>query len=361
MTHGLPPSGPGGPQIPGGWQPPEERGAGASGAGGAGGAGGAAPPPPTEPPTGRPAWTPPGPPEPQMRGPLAPRPEGWEPPPRRTMAERDEAVKSRLGKIGGPVAFIGLLIWKVGRYVLLALGKIALLFKIPLLGTVISGGVSIAAYAWIWGWSFAIAIMVTLLVHELGHVIQIKREGMPVHAMNFVPFLGAYVQSDAARTPAQGARISIAGPLTGALLASAIFLAAGDSALLHAIAYTGFYLNLLNLIPIGFLDGGGATRPLNAGWWVIVTVALVAIGLGSGSAFALILAIAGGVQIYTRRRSGFTLDDPADGIAYRDRVNAAVLYIGVAAVCAFGMAATYADRTDVIVQAPHTAPAVALR
>lgn len=323
MTHGLPPSGPGGPQIPGDWEPRD--------------------------PAGRAAR--PEPPEPQMRGPLAPRPEGWEPPPRRTMADRDDSVRSWVNKVGGPVGLVVLLLWKFGRYALLALGKVALLFKIPLLGTVISGAVSIAAYAWLWGWTFAAAVMVTLLIHELGHVVQIRREGMPVKALNFVPFLGAYVMSDGARTPDQQARISIAGPLAGALLSSGVYLVAGDDELLRAIAFTGFYLNLLNLIPIGFLDGGGVATVFTAGWWVIIAPLLGAIALASGSTLAAIIAIVGAVLIYTQRHRGFALD-PQDGVPFEQRINAAVLYLGVSAVCAFGMAATFADRSDEIVRAP---------
>ncbi|MFT4034339.1 MAG: site-2 protease family protein [Patulibacter sp.] len=296
--------------------------------------------------------------EPQLRGPLAPRPPGWEPPPRRTLEQRDDAIRARLGKIGGPLAFAGLVLWKVGRWVLLLLGKVALLFKIPLLGTVISGAVSIAAYAWIWGWTFAAAIMVTLLVHELGHVIQIRREGMPVKALNFVPFLGAYVLSDAARTADQQSRISIAGPLTGALLASAVYLAAGDDQLLRAIAFTGFYLNLLNLLPIGFLDGGGVASVFTGGWWALITVGMIGIGVTSGSMLAVIIGIVAAVRWWSHRDEGLALDR-TDGVAYEARVNAAVLFLCVSAVCAFGMAAAFADRTDEIVRAPQAPPAAA--
>ena len=291
-----------------------------------------------------------------MRGPLAPRPEGWEPPPRKTLEEHDEAVKSRLGKIGGPIGFVGLLIWKVGRVLLVILGKVALLFKIPVLGAVISGAVSIAAYAWIWGWTFAAAIMITLLVHELGHAVQIKREGMPVHALNFVPFLGAYVQSSAARTAEQQARISIAGPLAGTLFASVVYLAAGDDAMVRAVAYTGFYLNLLNLMPIGFLDGGGVAQVFTEGWLLLVGAAVAVIGLVSGSMLAVVVGVvAVGLVAWSRRRV-FSLG-PAGPIALEQRINAAVLFVGVCAVCAFGSAAAFRDRTDEIVRAPN-APAV---
>jgi Zn-dependent protease len=336
MTHGLPPTGPGGPQIPGDWEPGNVPGT----------------PLPTSTPSPRVEHDGD---EPPMRGPLAPRPEGWEPPPRPTIKERDEAVQGWTKRVGGPVGVGVLLLWKFGRIALIALGKVALLFKIPLLGTVISGGVSIAAYAWIWGWTFAAAIMVTLLIHELGHVVQIKREGMPVKALNFVPFLGAYVLSDVARTPDQQARISIAGPVAGALLASAIFLVAGDDELLRAIAYTGFYVNLFNLVPIGIFDGGGVAKVFTAGWWAVIAPVLAVIAVGSGSTLAAMVAIVCAVLIYVHRARGFALN-PDDGVPFEQRVNAAVLFVGVCAVCAFGMAATFSDRSDTIVRAPQAAP-----
>ena len=51
--------------------------------------------------------------------------------------------------------------------------------------------VSIAAYALIWGWSFAVGFVVLLFVHEIGHVIQLRREGIKASAPMFIPFLGA--------------------------------------------------------------------------------------------------------------------------------------------------------------------------
>jgi membrane-associated protease RseP (regulator of RpoE activity) len=75
----------------------------------------------------------------------------------------------------------------------------------------------------------------------------------------FIPFLGAYVAlKNAPFDPWRNARVTLAGPVLGGLGALAV-LGAGvalDSRLLQAIAYTGFFLNLINLIPVGILDGG---------------------------------------------------------------------------------------------------------
>lgn len=269
-------------------------------------------------------------------------------------AARKAERRERLRNIGGPVGFALLLVWKVGRIALVALGKVALLFKIPLLGTVLSGLISIGAYAVFFGWSFAIGLVGSLLVHELGHVVQIKREGMPIKALNFVPFLGAYVLSDAARTPDQQARISVAGPIAGTLLAVVVLLVADGDPLLEAIAYTGFFLNLFNLLPIPMLDGGGVGEAFTAGWWLLIAAALGAVALGSGVGFAAIAAIAALLMTWLRRDGGFDLDP--GGIAVSERIKAAVLYVAVIGLCAFGMQASFRDRTDDLVDQYGAAP-----
>ena len=63
--------------------------------------------------------------------------------------------------------------------------------KLKLLTTSGSMLVSIAAYSLIWGWRFAAGFVLLLLVHELGHVFQLRREGIPASAPMFIPFLGA--------------------------------------------------------------------------------------------------------------------------------------------------------------------------
>src|SRR5207249_1692116 len=76
-----------------------------------------------------------------------------------------------------------------------AKGKALLLLlpKLKLLTTSGSMLVSIGAYSLIWGWKFAAGFVVLLLVHEMGHVIQARREGLQASAPIFVPFLGAAI------------------------------------------------------------------------------------------------------------------------------------------------------------------------
>jgi Zn-dependent protease len=124
--------------------------------------------------------------------------------------------------------------------------------------------ISVAAYTlWFHSWTFALGFVLMILVHELGHVFEAKRQGLQVSWPTFIPFFGAYVTyKSAGLTPWRNALIALAGPFVGGLGAAACW-AVGQSQgsqLFQALAFSGFALNLFNLIPIGFLDGGAIAR-----------------------------------------------------------------------------------------------------
>ena len=123
--------------------------------------------------------------------------------------------------------------------------------------------VAVGGYALIWGWHFAIGFVLLILVHELGHYIEARRQGLSPQLPVFIPFLGAYVALRGQPfDPWGNALVSVAGPVAGGIgaLACLVYGNAVDSDLLHALAYAGFFLNLVNLIPIGILDGGHILR-----------------------------------------------------------------------------------------------------
>jgi Zn-dependent protease len=117
--------------------------------------------------------------------------------------------------------------------------------------------IAVAAYALIWGWKFAIGVVVLIFVHELGHYLEAQREGLHPKLPVFLPFVGAYVRYTRGN-PWQTARVAIAGPILGCAGAFVCYLIGQhqDSQFFEALAYFGFFLNLFNLIPIGFFDGG---------------------------------------------------------------------------------------------------------
>ncbi len=123
--------------------------------------------------------------------------------------------------------------------------------------------VSVGGYALIWGWRFAVGFVLLILVHELGHYVEARRQGLSPQLPVFIPFLGAYVALRGQPfDPWRNALVSVAGPVAGGIgaLACLVYGNAVGSDLLLALAYAGFFLNLVNLIPIGILDGGQILR-----------------------------------------------------------------------------------------------------
>src|SRR5215217_6450943 len=203
--------------------------------------------------------------QPQWLPPVAPEP-APAPPPQRSGWKRFTT----------PI-FLGLLaVLKWGKALLL------LLPKAKLLTTSASMLVSVAAYALIWGWTFAVGFVALLFVHEMGHYIQLRREGVKPSGMLFIPFLGAVVGARSLGGSALAeARVGLAGPVlgtVGCLAAGAIYLATGEE-FWRALAFTGFFLNLFNLLPVLPLDGGRAMAAMTPWMWFLGFGAIVVLVL----------------------------------------------------------------------------------
>jgi Zn-dependent protease len=133
--------------------------------------------------------------------------------------------------------------------------------------------VSFAAYSlWFGSWEFGFGFVLLILVHELGHVAEAKRQGLPVTLPTFIPFFGAFVSvRQAGIAPWRSALVSLAGPFVGGLGAAAVWAvgSARDTVWLVVLANIGFLLNAFNLLPIGFLDGGSVFQAISQsrhGW-----------------------------------------------------------------------------------------------
>src|ERR671935_917990 len=109
--------------------------------------------------------------------------------------------------------------------------------------------IAVAGYALIWGWRFAVGFVLLILVHELGHFFEAKRQGLHATLPTFIPFVGAFVLiKNSPLNPWRNALVALAGPAAGGVI-SAVFWGLGDSMdsnLLHALAYAGFLINLIN-------------------------------------------------------------------------------------------------------------------
>jgi len=175
----------------------------------------------------------------------------YEPPPERDYRpiHPEPFWRSLARRIWAPIAVAVGLIAKFG----FAFAKFASVF------------VAVGGYALIWGWKFAVGFVLLIFVHEMGHFIEARRRGFNAAWPVFIPFLGAYVAiRDARMGPWQSAWISLAGPITGGLGAAIcwVYGEQQNSALLQALGYVGFLLNLFNLLPVGILDGGSIWRAI---------------------------------------------------------------------------------------------------
>ena len=203
----------------------------------------------------------------------------------------ENPVRKRVGVLGA----IGAALWKFWGFILLALtkGKLLLLglTKLSTLGSML---LSIGLYWSIYGWKFALGFVLSIYVHEMGHVSALAYYGIPATAPMFIPFFGAVVRLKAyPANPSQDARVGLAGPLWGlgaALVAMGIYLVTG-SMLWAAIARTGAWINLFNLIPVWQLDGGRGFRALTRQQRVIVLVAAVALWMITSETVLLLIAL----------------------------------------------------------------------
>jgi Zn-dependent protease len=131
---------------------------------------------------------------------------------------------------------------------------------------------AVGVYALVFGWRYAVGIVAMLLIHELGHFIAARQRGLQAELPMFIPFAFAWVRlRDRPHTAETEAFVALAGPLLGTVGAlGAYFLAHNENIpWLLAVAYTGFFINLLNLIPIPPFDGGRITQILSPRIWLL--------------------------------------------------------------------------------------------
>jgi Zn-dependent protease len=151
------------------------------------------------------------------------------------------------------------------------------------------------------GTKFGIGFAILILIHEMGHFIDIKRRGLPADMPVFLPGLGAYVRWQAMGVSLETrAAVSLAGPLAGFLasLACAVLWWQTGDPLWAGLARSGAILNLLNLIPVWVLDGGQAAIALSKAERTVLLVACVALGLALSERLFFLVALGAGYQAF---------------------------------------------------------------
>jgi Zn-dependent protease len=244
-------------------------------------------------------------------------------------------------KLWAPIAAVVFLFWKL-KFVFAAI------FKFKLFTVAGSMLVSIGAYALLWGWQFAVGFVVLLFVHEMGHVLEAKRQGLPVSAPMFIPFLGALIVLKQLPDDAWNeAKVAIAGPILGGLGAAACWGLGKsiDSDLLVALAFTGFFLNLFNLAPISPLDGGRIVAAIHPGLWIVGLIALLGLTIVAPNPILILILVLGGLESWRRWKHRH---EPQSETYYRvtrsRRLITGVAYILLAVLLTLGMSGSYVER-----------------
>lgn len=181
----------------------------------------------------------------------------------------------------------------------------------------LSGGsmlLSLGLYAWVFGWRYAAGLVALLLLHEMGHFIAARHRGLAVGWPTFLPFVGAWVVlKDRPLDAGTDAFVAFGGPLLGSAAALVAYLAARDTGApwLLAVAYAGFLINLINLAPVPWLDGGRITGVLSPRLWVLGVPLMLALFAWTHSPLLLLLALLALPQAWRGWRGRAAEDQPA--------------------------------------------------
>jgi Zn-dependent protease len=286
---------------------------------------------------------------PSLPGPVAPAPATpvASPPSENPFGDRSQrrgpgqSLRKRIGSALAALAALAAKFWAVIK------GALIFLPKLKLLTTAGTALISIVVYSLFFGWTFAIGFVVLLFVHEMGHVIQLRREGVKASAPMFIPMLGAVVMMKSMPDDALAeARVGLAGPILGTA-GSAVCLGIGEatnSNLLRALAYVGFLLNLINLVPLTPFDGGRAMAAMAPAMWFVGLGVMVALLLITGNTFLLIFIVLGGMDVWRRwklRRTRSLEQAAYYRVSPRSRLLVGAVYVALIAVLVAGMEQAY--------------------
>jgi Zn-dependent protease len=263
-------------------------------------------------------------------------------------APQRETFWSRAKKALGPLAVIGVMIAKF-----FAKLKFLILPALKFLPILLKSGGTMLLMIWVytamWGWKFGVGFVLLLLVHECGHLIVAKKFGLKVGAPVFIPFMGAFIAlKEAPRNAWMEACVGIGGPMLGSLgaLACNSLGEMFNIPLLIALASTGYFLNLFNLMPVGFLDGGRIVTALSRWLWLPGFAMLLWFGWKFPNLIVWLIVIASLPRIYSLFRKRTEEERRYYEVTRTQRWTMSILYFGLIAALALGMYIAHNELSD---------------
>jgi Zn-dependent protease len=256
--------------------------------------------------------------------------------------------QSRLKKALGPLAAVAILIVKF--FAKLKFFILPLLKFLPIL--LKSGGtmlLMIWVYTMIWGWKFAVGFVLLLLVHECGHLLVAKKFGLKVGAPVFIPFMGAFIAlKEAPKNAWIEACVGIGGPMLGSLgaLVCNVLGEIFNAPIFLALAWFGYFLNLFNLTPVGFLDGGRIVTALSRWLWIPGLAVLVWFGWKFPNFIVWLMVFLSLPRVISLFRKRTEEEKRYFEVTPSQRWTMSILYFGLIAVLLFAMHVAQRDLAE---------------
>ncbi len=229
--------------------------------------------------------------------------------------------------------------WPLLLFGLSKLKWLLVIFKFKAFTTFGSLLVSLWAYALFFGWQFAAGFIALLFIHELGHAAVMRAQGIKTTPILFVPFMGAVIgMREMPKNAFAEAQMALGGPILGSLgaLGSLMLWQVTGAPIFVALAYSGFLLNLFNLIPVSPLDGGRAMAAISPWGWLVGLVLLVLLFLRVHSLILGFILIVGAMEVFKRWRSRHEERAYYEATG-RQRLLVSAVYFGLAAFLALAM------------------------
>ena len=252
----------------------------------------------------------------------------------------------KLKKLLAPLGVVGVLLLKFAAKLKFIIWPV-LKFLPVILKTGGTMFLSIGLYAMVWGVWFAVGFVLLIFVHECGHLVAARRCGLKVGAPVFIPFMGAFIAlKEAPRNAWIEAQVGIGGLILGAIGAAVcelIFLLTGNP-MFRGLAYTGFFLNLFNLMPVGFLDGGRIVTALSPWLWLVGLVIMIGMMIMHPNFILILILIMSAPRIFMLFRGRTDAEQRYFEVTPAQRWTMALLYFGLVTLLVLGMKMSHIPR-----------------